>query len=207
MESLHATIAADARPTHDDAKLVRRLQARDKSAMAELLRAHGSKLYGVTLQITRNETDAEEAMQDALVNIWNKIGAFEGRSAFTSWMYRVATNAALMKRRKNKRHERDISLDDDGPDHDQHGLQVPDPGHGPATTLEHNELGQRVRAAIDDLDEPYRMTVILADVDELSMDEIARRMNVTVPAVKSRLHRGRLALRKVLAPHLGAAGL
>ncbi len=186
----------------DDATLVRRLQARDRSAMGDLLRLHGSKLYGVALQITRNETDAADAVQDALVNIWSKIENFEGRSAFTSWMYRVTANAALMKLRKNRRFDRHVSLDDTGPDDDRRPIELADSAADPSASLERTELGTRVRAAIDGLDEPYRTTVILADVDELAMDEIAQQMGVSVPAVKSRLHRGRLALRKVLEPYL-----
>lgn len=191
----------------DDAALVQRLKARDKSAMEDLLRLHGAKLYGVALQITRNETDAQEVMQDALINIWNKIGNFEGRSAFTSWMYRVTANAALMKLRKNKRFEQHVPLESDGPDRDLPVLQLTAPGGDPAATAQRTEVGEQVRAAIDALPEPYRTTVLLADVEEMSMDEIATAMNVTVPAVKSRLHRARLSLRKVLEPYLGQGSL
>lgn len=186
----------------DDTELVRRLKARDKAAMSDLLEKHGAKLYGVALQITRNETDAQEVMQDALINIWNKIGNFEGRSAFTSWMYRVTANAALMKLRKNKRFERDVPIGNQDPEKDLPVVQLADPGDNPATTVQRAELGDTVRGAIDALPEPYRTTVLLADVEEMSMDEVAEAMEVSVPAVKSRLHRGRLALRKALAPYL-----
>jgi len=197
LASMNPDVAQDA-----DADLVRRLQARDKRAMEDLLQLHGSKLYGVALQITRNDTDAQEVVQDALLNIWNKIGHFEGRSAFTSWMYRVTANAALMKLRKNKRFERDVPLDAARDDHDLPTIQLPDPKAAPDRDLTRAELGDRVRAAIDGLEEPYRTTVLLADVEELSMEEIAAAMDVSVPAVKSRLHRARLALRKALLPYL-----
>src|SRR6266446_603819 len=78
--------------------LVARLKARDKTALEDLVREHGGRLYGVALQIMRNETDAQEAVQDALITIWNKIDQFEGRSAFTTWLQRVTANAALMRR-------------------------------------------------------------------------------------------------------------
>jgi len=115
--------------------LVARLQARDKAALEDLLREHGGRLYGVALQITRNETEAQEAVQDALITIWNKIDQFEGRSAFTTWLHRVAANAALMKLRKNKKFERHVALEDDGPDHDLPVIQLTDPHEGPGDTL------------------------------------------------------------------------
>lgn len=182
--------------------LVARLKARDKSALEDLLREHGGRLYGVALQILRNETDAQDAVQDALLTIWNKIDQFEGRSAFTTWLHRVVANAALMKLRKNKRFEQHVPLDTDSPDRDLPVIQLPDPRAGPRENALRDELGERVRAAIEALPEPYRTTVLLADVDELPMDEIAESMGASVPAVKSRLHRARLALRQVLQPYL-----
>jgi len=191
--SITATMSSD---------LVTRLKSRDKLALEDLLHEHGGRLYGVALQIMRNETDAQEAVQDALITIWNKIDQFEGRSQFTTWLHRVTANAALMKLRKNKKFEQHVPLENDGPDHDLPVLQLADTGEGPDGALLRGELGDRVRAAIDALPEPYRTTVLLSDVDEMSMEEIATTMSVTVPAVKSRLHRGRLALRKALEPYL-----
>ena len=182
--------------------LVTRLKARDKSALEDLLREHGARIYGVALQIMRNETDAQEVVQDALIAIWNKINTFEGRSAFPTWLHRVTANAALMKLRKNKRFSQHVSLERDGPDRDLPVIQLPDPNEGPDAALLRDELGSRVRAAIDAWPEPFRTTVLLADVDELSMEEIAEATGVTVAAAKSRLHRARLALRKVLTPYL-----
>jgi RNA polymerase sigma-70 factor (ECF subfamily) len=182
--------------------LVERLKARDKKALEDLLRQHGAKLYGVALQIVRNDTEAEEVMQDALIAIWNKIDSFEGRSAFSTWLYRVTANAALMKLRKNKKFEQNVPLEAEDEDRDLPAIQLADPGETPAATALRDELGTRVRTAIDALPEPYRTTVLLSDVDGLSMQEIADTMAVGVPAVKSRLHRARLVLRKSLAPYM-----
>jgi RNA polymerase sigma-70 factor (ECF subfamily) len=199
------TTIAEQQPPQPDVALVERLKARDKNALEDLLRLHGSKLYGVALQITRNENDAHEVMQDALITIWNKIGTFENRSSFSTWLYRVTANAALMRLRKNKKFEQNVPLDNDDPDHDLPAIQLADPRATPDAEVQRDELGVQVRTAIDKLDEPYRTTVLLADVNELSMDEIAATMGVTVPAVKSRLHRARLALRKALEPYLKGA--
>jgi len=189
----------------NDAQLVARLKQRDKSALEDLVHIHGAKMYGVALQFMRNEYDAHEVMQDALVSIWNKIGSFEGKSAFTSWIYRVTANAGLMALRKRKRHEKDISLDatiSDDDDTPLPALQLKDKGPLPDAEAMTGELGQQVRAAIDQLPEPYRVVVLLRDVEELPMEEVMEATGLSEPALKSRLHRARLALREALLPYL-----
>ncbi len=189
----------------DDVQLVARLKQRDRSALEELVQVHGAKMYGVALQFMRNETDAREVMQDALVSIWNKIGSFEGKSAFTSWIYRVTANAGLMALRKKKRHENDISLDAVGSDDDDAplpALQLSDKKPLPDKVVMTGELGEQVRAAIDQLPEPYRVAVLLRDVEELPMAEVMQETGLSEPALKSRLHRARLALREALLPYL-----
>ena len=195
-----ATITDSA--SSQDQALVGRLKARDKSALEDLLRRHGAKLYGVALQIVRNETEAQEVMQDALISIWTKIDKFEGRSAFSTWLYRVTANAGLMHLRKNKKLEHNVPLEDTGDEHDLPAIQIASANDTPAASALRDELSSHVRTAIDGLPEPYRTTVLLADVNEMSMEEVADTMGVTVPAVKSRLHRARLALRRALAPYL-----
>ena len=189
----------------DDVQLVARLKKRDRSALEELVQVHGAKMYGVALQFMRNETDAREVMQDALVSIWNKIASFEGKSAFTSWIYRVTANAGLMALRKKKRHENDISLDAVGSDDDDAplpALQLSDKKPLPDKIVMTGELGEQVRAAIDQLPEPYRVAVLLRDVEELPMAEVMQETGLSEPALKSRLHRARLALREALLPYL-----
>ncbi len=189
----------------DDVQLVARLKQRDKSALEELVHVHGAKMYGVALQFMRNESDAHEVMQDALVSIWNKIGSFEGKSAFTSWIYRVTANAGLMALRKKKRRENDISLDAVGADDDDAplpALQLSDKRPLPDKVVMTGELGEQVRTAISQLPEPYRVAVLLRDVEELPMAEVMRETGLSEPALKSRLHRARLALREALLPYL-----
>jgi RNA polymerase sigma-70 factor (ECF subfamily) len=189
----------------DDTQLVARLKQRDKSALEDLVQIHGAKMYGVALQFMRNEYDAREVMQDALVSIWNKIGSFEGKSAFTSWIYRVTANAGLMALRKRKRRENDVSLDAAASDDDDTPLptlQLKDKGPLPDAEVMTGELGEQVRAAIDQLPEPYRVVVLLRDVEELPMEEVMEATGLSEPALKSRLHRARLALREALLPYL-----
>jgi len=189
----------------DDAQLVARLKQRDKSALADLIQVHGAKMYGVALQFMRNEYDAHEVMQDALISIWNKIGSFEGKSAFTSWIYRVTANAGLMALRKRKRHEKDVSLDATASGEDDEplpALRLSDKSPLPDKVAMTDELGEQVRAAIDQLPEAYRTVVLLRDVQELPMEEVMEATGLSEPALKSRLHRARLALREALLPYL-----
>jgi RNA polymerase sigma-70 factor (ECF subfamily) len=189
----------------DDVQLVARLKRRDKTALEDMIQLHGAKMYGVALQFMRNENDAREAMQDALVSVWNKIGSFEGKSAFSSWLYRVTANAALMALRKKKHRENDVSLDTAPNDDDEislPALRLSDRGPLPDATALTGELGEQVRAAIDRLPEPYRVVVLLRDVEELPMTEVMEATGLSEPALKSRLHRARLALREALLPYL-----
>jgi RNA polymerase sigma-70 factor (ECF subfamily) len=186
----------------DDQRLVERLKARDKRAMEILLREHGPKMYGVALRVMRNETDAQEAMQDALISVWEKVGSFEGRSAFSSWLYRVTANAALMRLRKNKKFEQNVPLESPASNTDTPALQLAADSELPDAAILRRELGKRLRTAIDELPEPYRTTVLLSDIDGLSLAEIAEATEASIPAVKSRLHRARLRLREELMPYL-----
>jgi RNA polymerase sigma-70 factor (ECF subfamily) len=173
--------------------------------MEILLRQHGAKLHGVAFQFMRNEAETQDVMQEALLSIWNKIDSFEGRSAFTSWMYRVAANAALMRLRKDKRRAQDISTDDDTDNAPPALSLAKDVQPLPDAQIQAVELKDRIQAAIDQLAEPYRTTFILKDVEDFSLQEIADATQTSLPAVKSRLHRARLALRQILLPYLSRA--
>jgi RNA polymerase sigma-70 factor (ECF subfamily) len=197
-----ASVMAEEMIHHDDASLVTRLKQRDRRALEDVVRQHGPKLYAVARQFMRNDHDAEEVLQDALVQVWKKIDTFEGRSAFPSWLYRITANAALMTLRKHKRHAADVSMDAVETDAPGAALGLRDERELPLAALQRTELGAVVQSAIEQLAEPYRTTVLLSDVEECSLQEIAALTNVSVPAVKSRLHRGRLALRKTLLPFL-----
>ncbi len=188
-----------------DSVLVRRLKRRDKRALEEMLRVHGSKLYGVAIRFMRKEHDAEEVMQDALLSVWRKIGSFDGRSAFTSWLYRVTANAALMALRKQRRYQDTISLDDPDQDRPEMAMTVGRMA-APDSALAHAELGVQVRLAIDRLPEAQRLVVLLFDVEGFSMEDVIQMTHLRKTAIKSRLHRGRLAVRKTLLPYLNGEG-
>jgi RNA polymerase sigma-70 factor (ECF subfamily) len=200
-----AVPAMETQPDHpNDAQLVQRLKQRDKSALDELLQRYGGKMYGVAMQFMRNEHDAQEVMQDALLNVWRKIDSFESRSAFSSWLYRVTANAALMTLRKHRKHQADISMDAVPTDAPGAPLGLKQETETPGDALARHEFGEQVLAAVNRLEQPYRTAVLLRDVEEFSITEIAELTGASEAAVKSRIHRGRLALRKLLLPYLEA---
>lgn len=195
--------------THDESKssrmdddgLVARLKMRDKTGLSDLVEQHGSMMYGVAFHLMRNEDGAREVVQDALIAVWNKAHSYRGQSKLGTWLYRVTANAALMQLRKQQRSRQLISFD--GLLHADR-LAQPRDDNRPDTALLRSELGEHVHRAIDALPEPHRTTVIMADAEGLSLAEIAELTQVSVPAVKSRLHRARLILRKKLSAYVEA---
>lgn len=199
--SSHPTWAASS-----DVELVDRYLSGDAGAFMEIVRRYRSMVYKLAIKITGNPDDAEDATQDAFLNLSTKLDRFQGRSALKTWIYRVAVNAALMVVRGGKKHRQHQELDtiggrddDDGPS----ALVLPDDSEVPETRMLDREAMAVVRAAIDRLPETFRAVVVLADLEELSNREIAAVLDISVPAIKSRLHRARLILRRELADYFG----
>jgi RNA polymerase sigma-70 factor (ECF subfamily) len=191
-----------------DAGLVESLRRQDKGAAEALVAAYGDRVYRLAVRITGNEQDAEEVVQDALWTAGRKIDTFKGESAFGSWLYRIAANAAYQKlrARQNKRHE--VSWEDLGPSFDDKGHHL-DPVTDWSTKVDEPALQTELRdvltTAIEDLPGDYRTAFVLHDVEGMSNPEIAEALHISLPAVKSRVHRSRLFLRQRLAEYLNAA--
>ena len=192
-----------------DIALVRRLQSGDATALERLIERHGTRVYRVACQITRNEADAEEVVQDVFLTAFREIGAFEGRAALGSWLYRVATNRAILKRR-SRRADREVPLESQLPTFLSDGHRAGDSGYlkadwsqTPEAELLSQETRELLQRTIDGLPESYRAVLVLRDIEGLSNEEVAEIMEETVAAVKSRLHRARMALREELTRHLG----
>jgi RNA polymerase sigma-70 factor (ECF subfamily) len=174
---------------------------RDKTALTDLLERHGSMMYSVAIRFMRNENAAREVLQDTLIAVWNRVGTYRGQAKLGTWLYRVTANAALMQLRKRRGLGQFVSLDNfENPDF----VMRDDHDKRPDAALLRSELGEHMRRAIDSLSESHRTTVILADVEGLSLATIAELTSDSVPAVKSRLHRARLILRKELSPYIEA---
>jgi RNA polymerase sigma-70 factor, ECF subfamily len=191
---------ADSRGADGDGDLVEALRRDEPVAAERLVTRYGERAYRLASRITGNRQDAEEVVQDAFWAAVRKIDSFRGESAFGSWFYRIVANAAYQKlRRRNRRQE--LSLDEVLPFFDESGRHVapeidwtPRAGN-PATQT---ELRMALTAAIDELPAASRTALVLRDVEGRSNEEIAEALGLSVPVVKTRVHRARLLLRKRL---------
>ena len=170
--------------------------------------AYGDRVYRLAMRITGNASDAEEVVQDALWTASRKIDTFRGAAAFGSWVYRITANAAYEKLRKRRRTRHEVSWDDLIPsfdDNGQHAEVAVDWSRGLQDPAIDAELKRVLCRAIDELPADYRTTILLHDVEGLSNSEIAQTLQVKLAAIKSRVHRARLFLRKRLAGYVGDA--
>ena len=187
----------------DEVQLVERARAGDLEAFEELLGRHQQRVMRVVLSILKEPMDAEEVAQDVFLTVFEKIDHFRGDSSFSTWLHRVAVNAALMRRRKSKA-DRSVPLDDVMPSFDERGhlaVDIADWSQQAGDPVLAREAGEVIEAAVEKLDEIYRTVFALRDVQGFSTEETAEILELSVPAVKSRLHRARLFLRRELAEY------
>jgi len=181
-----------------DVALVDEFKAGRVEAFEEIIARYETKVMNLALRFTRNQEDAEEVMQDVFTTVYRKIEGFRGQSAFSSWLYRIVVNAAFMKLRKRKQSQT-VSMDDLAPAVKQYCMErdVVAASHSYNIAVTH-ELQEVLQRAIDKLPDQYRAVFVLRDVDGLSNQETGRILDLSIPAVKSRLHRSRIMLRKKL---------
>jgi RNA polymerase sigma-70 factor, ECF subfamily len=192
--------------------LIERLRAQDPSVLEILMERYSPRIYRVAFGITRSHGDAEEVVQDVFVTLFRKIDSFEGRAALGTWLYRVAANAALIKRR-GKRAEVEVHLEDylptfksDGHREGDRAMLLADWSGTPERELLSGEARTIVEEGLALLPDHYRAILVLRDVEELSNEEVADALGESVTSVKSRLHRARMALREALTRRLGPGG-
>jgi RNA polymerase sigma-70 factor (ECF subfamily) len=191
-----------------DAGLLEKLRRHDADASEQLIATFGDRVYRLAIRITGNEQDAEEVVQDALWTAARKIDMFKGESAFGSWLYRITANAAYQKLRGRRDKNHEVPLEDLLPTFDetgQHMESVSDWSHRMEEPAVQSELRSVLSSAIDALPPDYRTAFLMHDVEGLSNPEIAETLGISLPAVKSRVHRSRLFLRQRLARYLDAA--
>ncbi len=185
----------------EDRALLTRLQAGDKSACAECIERHAPEVYRLALRLMRSEAEAEEVVQETFLSAFKAIDAFEGRSSLSTWLYRIAHNAALMRLR---RAEPD-TVPVDAPDLDGDGVQVPrqlfDWCCLPEQDYDTAEARQELELAIRELPEKLRAVFVLRELEGLSTEATAEALDLSLEAVKTRLHRARLWLRERLADY------
>lgn len=180
-----------------DQELVEGLRKGDQACLLEIVTRYSEKVHNLAMRISRNQEDAEEILQDVFMTVFRKVDKFEGKSAFSSWLYRITVNTAFMKLRKRKQTAA-ISLEDITPNVKESWVSERREENDANFMASRHELREQLEAAINKLPEEYRVIFILRDVDGLSNQEVGEVLGITVPAVKSRLHRSRLLLRKKL---------
>ncbi len=181
-----------------DKQLAKMLRKGSIEAFEEIISRYESKAFNLAMRFTRNQEDAEEVLQDVFATIFRKISSFQGKSAFSSWLYRIIVNAAFMKLRKRKQ-DHTVSMEDLSPAVKQQCLDGDTFCISRSDTLSYNrELREVLQLAINRLPGQYRAVFVLRDVDGLSNQEVGEILELSIPAVKSRLHRSRLMLRRRL---------
>jgi RNA polymerase sigma-70 factor, ECF subfamily len=181
----------------DESLLVAAAKSGDGAAFEELVNRYERKIFRLTMNITRNREDAEDAMQDAFMKAYAHLADFQEDSRFYTWLVRIAANEALMRLRKRRPNQ--FSLDEpiEGDD-DLMPREVEDWGPSPEQRYAQSEMHEILNQVIDQLEPDYRAAFVLRDVEELSTEETAAAMGISVAAVKSRLLRARLKLRQKL---------
>lgn len=182
-----------------EGKLVERLKQGDHAAFHEVVEAYEAKVYGMARGLTRNDEDAQDAVQDTFLSVFKNVKAFKGDSSLSTWIYRIALNAALMKMRRRKHDDRSVPIDDAMPTFDEDGHRVatlPDWHPRADEMLLNREMGGHLRQAIAELEPDYRSVLIMRDQEGLCNEEVAAVLGLSVAAVKSRVHRARIFVRE-----------
>jgi RNA polymerase sigma-70 factor (ECF subfamily) len=184
-----------------DQELLEAARAGDRAALDQLLTRHQSRVYRFGLKMCRDSEDAKDVLQDTLLAVARNVKDFRGASSVSTWLYTIARSFCIKKRRRSKfapEQEEPLDLGPEG-----EASRIADPGRGPDESLAGRQIESALERAIGELEPMYREVLLLRDVEGLTAPEVAEVMGLTVEAVKSRLHRARLAVREKVAPLLG----
>jgi len=186
-----------------DLALVQRIKRGDEEAFREMVERYHARVYSLSYGVLRNAEDAEEATQDSFLTLYRKIGTFDESKKFFSWFYRVALNQAYSRARRRKP-VTTVPIDDYLPRFQPDGHRTPAPEFsawvdGVEDEVIAKNLAERAEGFIAELPEPYRDVIWMVDVEEMKPADVAETLEITLPALKSRLHRARLYVRQRLA--------
>ena len=182
----------------DELTLVAQAREGDTRAFGELVRRYEGKIFRLAQHITQNREDAEDVLQETFMKAYEHLDQFKGDSKFYTWIVRIAVNQALMKLRRRKT-DKSVSLDEQiDTGEDTVVREIAAWGEDPEEQFTREELGEILDGAVQSLEPPYRSVFVLRDVEDLSTEETAEALGLSVPAVKSRLLRARLQLREKL---------
>ncbi len=193
----------------DEPDLIAASRDGDAAALDSLVRTHQGRVYSFAMRMCRNVEDAKDILQETFLGMVRSIRDFREESKFSTWLYRIAANACLKKRRHGVHDpapEQELSLDQLMPRPDAGGRkpEIPDWSEDAEGALLRGELSERLEAAIDKLPKEYKIVLVLRDVEGLSAEETGQALGLSVAAVKSRLHRARVFVRRELAEYLTA---
>lgn len=190
----------------DEAALVAQAQSGEVEAFTELVNRYESNIFRLARHITQNPEDAEDVLQETFLKAYEHLGDFQGNSKFYTWLVRIAVNQSLMKLRKRKS-DASVSLDDPydtGEENLTREVAVWEPN--PEQTYSQEEIRAILAKAVESLPPTFRAVFALRDIQELSTEETAAMLNLSIPAVKSRLLRARLRLREKLTRYFKRKG-
>jgi RNA polymerase sigma-70 factor (ECF subfamily) len=190
----------------DESTLVAQSRQGDTVAFGELVRRYEAKIFRLAQHVTQNREDAEDVLQETFMKAYEHLDQFQGNSKFYTWIVRIAVNQALMKLRRRKT-DKSVSLDesiDTGEDTIVREIAAWD--ENPEQRFSREELGGILDTAVESLEPPYRSVFVLRDIEELSTEETADALGLSIPAVKSRLLRARLQLREKLTRYFKRKG-
>jgi RNA polymerase sigma-70 factor (ECF subfamily) len=191
-----------------DQALVGKIRAGDFQAFEALVNRHEGKVYRLAMRMLRNQEDAEDALQETFLQVYRGLKGFEGRSTFSTWLFRLATNVCLMKiRHRGTEPAQLLPLEEYLPRHEEgEHPQIQDWPDKPEEVLLNKESRQKMLEALERLPAEYRAVFILRDIEGLSNAEAGEALGISVAAVKSRLHRARLTLRGMLSSYFEKMG-
>jgi len=190
----------------DEATLVAQAREGDTQAFGELVRRYEGRIFRLAQHVTNNREDAEDVLQETFMKAYEHLDQFQGNSKFYTWIVRIAVNQALMKLRRRKT-DKSVSMDENiDTGEDTIVREIAAWGEDPEQRFSREELGRILGDAVESLEPPYRSVFVLRDIDELSTEETAEALNLSIPAVKSRLLRARLQLREKLGRYFKRKG-
>ena len=188
----------------DELSLVQAAKSGDLGAFEQLVKLYDRNVFRIAQHITHNREDAEDVVQDAFLKAYENLGQFQGQSKFYTWLVRIAVNEALMKLRK-RRSDKIVSLDENiETEEDSMPREVADWSPNPAQLYDQSQLKEILGKVIQGLPSGFRTVFVLRDVEGLSTEETAEALDLSIPAVKSRLLRARLQLRERLNKYFKA---
>ena len=190
-------------PATDEA-LLEGVRAGDGRAFEALAERYAARVHGLARSVLKNDQDAQDVVQETFLSMHRHLEGYRGDAPFWPWLRRIAANHALMRLRRRRR-KPETSLEIERPTFDADGAhtrEIRDVAPLADQVRQDAELGARIRDAIEALPEAYRIVLVLADYEDRSMQEIASALDLTVPNVKTRIHRARLAVREVLQRYL-----